>query len=151
MTPIGREQIAGEEIERLPAALAVENLHPEERFHRNIGVAVERTGCSVVRIEFSPQGRDQTGGGVSVGRNVEVFDFFADNPGRHGIDVETLHIAANPICLDQAEFRPPMKGSAIRIPARSFAWKKASLQTPFTEFREYQAAKQGSRRRANHL
>ena len=101
VAPVGRQQVSGEQIDRLAAPRAVERLDPQERLHRHLGVAVARAEGAVIASDLAAQRVDQAPGGPSVRGQIEMVDLLADDPGGHRIEVESLHVAAESIRLDQ--------------------------------------------------
>ena len=99
VSPFRRQQIAGEQIECLTACRAVERLDPQERLHRHLGVAIEGAAGPIVCPELLMQCIDEILRGAPVCLDVEVFDLFTDDPGCHGVDVESLDVAPEPIRL----------------------------------------------------
>ena len=144
MAPVGGEQVAREEIERPPALPAIEELHPDEGLHRDIGVAVERTGGPVERTDVGAQRGEQIGRGAPVGVEINPFDLFPDDPGRHRVDVEPFHIAADAVRLDErgspAHERIPDPAARQVVGAEEIV-----LQPPRPELGEQQPPKEGPR------
>ena len=77
-----------------------------------------------------------------VGRDVEVFNLLADNPSRHGVDVEAFNVTADAVCLNQwcasthKRIGDPDSREVICL-------KKNVFQAIFTKFREDKTTKQG--------
>ena len=137
------EKVARKQVERRSAGRAIEHLDPEEGFHGYIGVAVQGAGCPVIRIDIRAQVVDEGVGGSSVGRYVEVLDLLADDPGRHRVDIEALHVASDPVCLDQR--RPPAHERVCDLDSRKVVrFEIYVCQPAIPEFRQDEAAKQGS-------
>ena len=132
------------QVERPAAGFAVEGLHPEKGLDRYVLVPVQRTTSPIIAIDFGPQRGNETIRGLAVCGNVETLDLFADDPGGHGIDVESIDAAANAVRLDQRRAAAhewvgnPQSGEVVRPEERV-------RQRVLAEFGEDEAAKQGAR------
>ena len=118
----------------------MQHLDPKEGFHGYIGVAVEGARCSVILADFGVQRVDERACGLLIGRNIQVLDFFADDPRRHRVDIETLYCTAKSVRLNQR--RPTAHKRVCDAEVRQVIRpEEAVFQAILDELREDQAAK----------
>ena len=91
----------GNKIDRLFAGRTVDRLYPEERFYGYLCVAVARAGRTIVLPDLVVQRLDEGSCGPFIRRHVEMLDLLANDPGRHRIDVKSLHVATETVRFDQ--------------------------------------------------
>lgn len=138
------EQIPREQIDRLAAGRAVDRLHPQERLHGNLCVAVSRAGRAIVLPDLVVELLDERSCGAVIRRYVEMLDLLANDPGRHRVDVEPVHVASEPIGFDQRRSSAhericdPTAGEVVGS-------KERVLQGTVPELGEDQTAKQRAR------
>ena len=144
MASILRQQVAGKQIDGRPAGFAIEHLDPQKRLHRHVRVPVARAGGPVVATDLGAQGVDERIGGLLVGREVDRLDLLADDPGRHRIDVEAIHVASDAIRLDE---RRPASHERVgdTQPGKVVGSKEEVVQATLAELGEHEAAEQGAR------
>ena len=70
-----------------------------------------------------------------------MFDFLAHDPGRHGIDVEAEHVAADAVRLEQRR-AAAHEGIGTRLARKIVGAEKDVAQRAVAEFRQGQTAKQ---------
>ena len=95
------QEIAGKEIEVLPATPAALDLHPDEVLHLSVRPAARRAPRSIQVAHLFLQVRRHRFGCPSIGHKVEVRDLLADDPAGHGVEVEADDVEAQPVCLDK--------------------------------------------------
>ena len=143
VAPVLGQQIAREQIDGRPAGFAVEHLDPEKGLHGHVRIAVARAGGPVVPIDLGAKRVDERTGGPLVDRQVDMFDLLADNPGRHRVDVESIHVASDAVRLK--ERRSPSHERIGNPQSRKVVRsEELILQAALTELREQEATKQGS-------
>ena len=101
VSPIRRKQIPWKQIDRLFAGRTVDRLYPEERLYGYLCVAVARAGRTIVLPDLVVQRLDEGSCGPFIPRQVEMLDLLANDPGRHRIDVKSLHVATETVRFDQ--------------------------------------------------
>ena len=99
MPAILSEEIAGEQVDILSAAIAAQDLDPEEILHRHRIRAVNNATRGVEVSNLLLERRPQAGCRGAVGIEINVVELLADDPPRHRIDVETEDLAAQPVGL----------------------------------------------------
>jgi len=129
------KQVAGEQVECRSAAQTVQHLDPKEILHRHIAVAINWAVGTVIPLNLYAQGVGQFAGGSGVGVEVDVFEFLTDNPGRHGIHVEALDVAADAVGLDQ-RCAAAHEGVSNPDARKIVALKEGFLERAITEFRQ---------------
>jgi hypothetical protein len=139
---IGNE-VAGEEIDVLAASCTVEHLDPQEILHRHVGIAVERASGAIAGADVALQRRQQRVGCLAVDAKIKVLDLFADDPRRHRVDIESEHVAADAVSLQEggaAAHEGIGDNSLGKIVCDKIALGKRTLG----ELGEYQAAEEGA-------
>jgi hypothetical protein len=101
MARIVGDKIAGKQVYRVLASLTVDRLDPEEIFDRNIAISIEAAIGSVGRTNLDRQRLDERTGRPAIVVQIQMLDLLSNDPRCHGIDIETLHITSDPVCLEQ--------------------------------------------------
>lgn len=139
-----REEVTRKQVNRHLASGAVDHLNPEEILDRDVVITVMRAVRAIGSADLAVEGSEELVGRRAVGHEVQVLDLFADDPGRHGIDVESQDITADAVGLDQR--RAPAHERVGDDPAREIVGPEESIfQRPIAELGEDQAAEQGPR------
>jgi len=112
------EQIARKQIDLMTARRTGQRLDPQKVFYEHIAVAVMHAVGSIDIADRARQIRNELVRCDTILFKIDVFDFLADNPGRHWIDVESHHVAADPVRLDKRT-SAAMNGSATTLPSKS--------------------------------
>lgn len=100
------QEVTGEEVEPGAAMVAVPLLNPEEVFCMGVGGAALQAGRPVEVAYTVFKLTCNVGCGYSVGIEIEMFDFSANNPVGHGIDVETDDVTSKSICFHEGSAAP---------------------------------------------
>ena len=100
------QQVAGKKIELVPALVTGLLLDPEKIFYVGFAGAAFQTAGAVKRTGFVFERRHQSGGRLTVSRQIEMFDFPVDDPPGHGVDVIAQDVAAHPIGLNERGAAP---------------------------------------------
>ena len=143
VAPVLGEQVARKQIDGVPTGFAVEHLDPQKGLHGDVRVAVARAGGPVVPIDLGAERVDERPGGPLVDRQVDMLDLLADDPRRHRVDVEPIHVASDAIRLD--ERRSPSHERIGNPQSRKVVRPKEQVfQRTLAELREKETTKQGS-------
>lgn len=100
MPDVFSKQKPREQRDSRSACLAIDLLHPEPVFDGYISIPVQKTIGNIQELELLAQRTQQSGRGLGVSLQIQVFDFLAHNPGGHRVDVKALYIASDAICFN---------------------------------------------------
>ena len=144
MSPVLCKKVAGKQIDLPAAILTVEHFDPEEGLDRNIAITVQRASRKIIASDFLPQRSDEVLRRLPIAWKVDVLDFFADDPSRHRIDVEALHVTTDSVRLDEG--RPSAHEGVRDTSAREIVGaEERFFKRVVAELCQDQSAKQGAR------
>ena len=138
------QQIAGEQVNVVPARPARNRFDPEEIFDGNILVAKDRAIRPVEFPHLVLKRRHQLGCRLLVCRMVDMLDFLTDDPCRHRIDIEAQHVTSDAVCLNQGR-ATAHEGIGHELAGKVMPVEVGFIQPLIEEFRQQKPAKQGAR------
>jgi hypothetical protein len=141
---VGGKKISGKQVYLLSASTAFCDLYPKEIFDVRIITAANATTGTVEMAYLPFQLRPQQARGLHILRKIQVLNFLANNPVRHGIDVKPGHIAPEPVGLKDRCAAPHERVGDMAT-GKTVRRVKRLAKRPVRKLRQQQAAKQGPR------